>query len=117
MKTGLNGQVLSIMQTQPPMTDWDQRGALGCARIWLEHKDKEPWQADYYKAEFARRDALTLQLVETLRDVPVDEAIEALREARAWVDAPFVDPRMLAYRAKHLKAVGSVKKNERLGLK
>lgn len=114
----LNQAVIDVIKTtSETMNDHDQRSALGIARGWIENGKIAETNPDL-RTVCAARDQLAKALVEVIRDHKPADAIAALAAARAYINAPLVDPRLIAERARQSKAgpVGSEKKNEKMGL-
>ena len=113
METLESRVVECVKATTKNMTDYDQRSALGIARSWID-KRKPIERADpFYK--MGRRDDLAEALVEILKDCEAEEGVAALGVARDMVNAPFLDERMLGFRAMREKRgeIGAPKKKER----
>lgn len=93
--------------------DYDQRSAMGMARSTLEPSGKMKLAAPGLSEVYRKRDELALALVATLDGAKPADGKSALAEARARVNAPFVDATMAGFRAARLKMgiVGSEKKN------
>ena len=112
----LTKQVVAAVQaTAATVNDSDQRSALGMARTWVEKREPIKRQT-YFVDFFRRRDDLAEELVRIMAEADKGECLDALDEARNWVNAPFRNPAMLA-RAKQRAAmglVGSEKKNEKM---
>lgn len=112
----LNDQILA-QTLESGLNDYTQRSALGMARMWLEHGEVRTSQQE---KGFEKRDALAKNLVTVMLEEggTKQERIDALARARAKVNEPFLDPQMLGYQAARAKAgaVGSDKKNQKLGL-
>jgi hypothetical protein len=79
------------------INNYDQRSALGLMRTWVDKR--QPHQRVDYGSVGARptkRDDLVDKLIVLFEEAALtaDEYVEALAEARAWVNAPFFDPTM-----------------------
>lgn len=92
----LNEQVLAAVQGAVKLNDYGQRSAIGMARSYLDtQKFKEANSLDLKVG----RDALASELVSLMEGHSEEDCIAALQEARAWVNAPFVDEAMLGFQA------------------
>lgn len=80
------------------VNDYDQRSAIGMARTWVDRREPIKWKVE--QIHVPNRDKLAEDLVALMEGVDDrDEMIEALQGVRAHVNAPFVDPSMLGWRA------------------
>ena len=109
----LNETVLAAV-TGSGINDYDQRSAIGMARMWLDNPKSLKLAANPADL-YAGRDQLAADLVLLMDGRERVECVEALSAARAEVNAPFLDPAMLGFQAKRLARgiVGSAKKNEK----
>jgi hypothetical protein len=100
MTKQLRKEIVALLN-EKPTTHGDQGSALGIARRSLD--------ADAAKFEPAptqnpnnyvmrNRDRLALVLIEVLKDVPREPALDALAYARDLINAPFRDETMAAWR-------------------
>lgn len=106
MDQELNDRLVALL-VESGAGEQDQRSALGMARTWME-KGKAVVRSS---AIMAVRDGLAEGLIEAIRGSERDDSLTALREARAWLNAPFVDPTMNGQklgRAALLKPGGAV---------
>lgn len=104
-----------IKSTQAVMTNNDQRSAIGMARSWMM-TGRLKLAGEGLEKAYASRDKLAVDLVEAIRGAGPDDRLAALAEARAYINAPYVNPTMLGYQAARAKAgpVGSEKKNAKI---
>lgn len=91
-----------VEDTNKTMNDYDQRSAIGMARSWVDNQ-KPIERNDYAPQLHANRDNLAEALVTILEGHERDEQIQALRDVRQMVNAPFIDPRMMGYQASRAK--------------
>lgn len=91
----LNEQILEAIQGCTA-GDYCQRSALGMARTWVDKRKPVDRPVKYGDGDWQVRDDLAEELVGIMEANPADrlDYIQALGEARAWVNAPFVDPTM-----------------------
>jgi len=93
----INERILAQIQ-EFKGNDYDQRSALGMTRSWLDNGYLDTWSPERHKdmTENKGRDQLAKDLVAICEELKAKrpDVLVALREARAWVNAPFFDPTM-----------------------
>lgn len=89
MNKELNAKVLALVQASG-CNEYDQRSALGVAQSCLENKKPVVRDGTYMHL----RDDLADALVAAMQDYDPADCKSALQSARAWVNAPFLDPTM-----------------------
>lgn len=116
MGEGLNEQVLAVV-VESGLGDYEQRSAIGMARSWLDQGEMK-LAGEGLETLYRGRDVLAGRLVDVIREAGREEAIAALREARAVVNEPFLDVSMVGWRVARLKVgiVGSDKKNTKISV-
>ena len=100
----LTNQLLSCVQATDKTIPWyDQRSAMGLARTWIGKRDFK--RSEYHPVTMKRRDDLAEEVIALLAadGRGNDELISTMIEARAIMDAPFQDEKMLGYRAAKAK--------------
>lgn len=95
----LNEAILAkVEESVGKINDYDQRSALGMVRSWLDSGRLGVWepQSGKDKIQYPKRDQLASDLVALIEESGAErgEVLDALAEARAWVNAPFLDPTM-----------------------
>lgn len=109
----LADQIIELMQScEQYVGEYDQRSALGIADAAVRGSRVEFPDARF-EAEVPRnRDALAAAIV-ALLPAEKGESKAALRTARGWLNAPFInDPELLAWRAKRAADGERAKGNE-----
>lgn len=89
MNQELNDRVLAVIQASGT-NDYDQRSALGMARTWLDKHEPVVRTSHVY----GKRDDLAGAIIAEIETMDRDDALDALREARTFVNAPYLDPTM-----------------------
>jgi len=94
MNQDLNDRVMNaILDTQSTMPDNDQRSAIGMAESYLR-TGKAIVRQTIHPTLYARRDDLAERFVEIVQVEDKNDAKMALRLAREYINAPFIDPTM-----------------------
>jgi hypothetical protein len=98
----LADQIIELMQScEQFVGEYDQRSALGIADAYVRGSLVEFPSAKYDGAVPRNRDALAQSIVAMVGETSKEENKEALRTARAWLNAPYVnDFEILKWRAK-----------------
>ncbi len=88
-----------VDSTKEFINDYDHRSAIGMARTWVDKREPIKWNPE--QVHYPNRDKLAEDLVALMVEYGGgrDELIEALREVRGHVNAPFVNPAMLGWQA------------------